>query len=89
MQGTCASCWAFSTTGAVEGDNFLASGNLLNLSEQQLVNCDHTKTECGCGGGLLTNAYAYLMSSGRLMEHFPMAIGAFLSDHHEKEAKSF
>uniref|UniRef100_A0A0E0EB76 Peptidase C1A papain C-terminal domain-containing protein n=1 Tax=Oryza meridionalis TaxID=40149 RepID=A0A0E0EB76_9ORYZ len=75
MQGACGSCWAFSTTGAVEGANFLATGNLLNLSEQQLVDCDHTcdaekKTECdsGCGGGLMTNAYAYLMSSGGLME---------------------
>jgi hypothetical protein len=37
----------------------------------------------------MTNAYAYLMSSGRLMEYFSMAIGVFLSDHHEKEAKSF
>ncbi|KAF0906688.1 hypothetical protein E2562_012261 [Oryza meyeriana var. granulata] len=75
MQGTCGSCWAFSTTGAVEGANFLATGKLLDLSEQQLVDCDHTcdaakKTECdsGCAGGLMTNAYTYLMSSGGLME---------------------
>ncbi|CAA7390852.1 unnamed protein product [Spirodela intermedia] len=75
MQGICGSCWAFSTTGAVEGANFIATGKLLRLSEQQLVDCDHTcdaveKDACdnGCSGGLMTNAYKYLMEAGGLEE---------------------
>ncbi|KAL6586448.1 putative cysteine protease rd19d [Orobanche minor] len=75
MQGTCGSCWAFSTTGAIEGANFIATGKLLNLSEQQLVDCDHTcdakeKNACddGCSGGLMTNAYNYLIEAGGIEE---------------------
>ncbi|KAF2318482.1 hypothetical protein GH714_008152 [Hevea brasiliensis] len=74
-QGACGSCWAFSTTGAIEGANFIATGKLLNLSEQQLVDCDNKcdmedKRACddGCGGGLMTNAYRYLMEAGGLEE---------------------
>ncbi|XP_009789260.1 probable cysteine protease RD19D [Nicotiana sylvestris] len=75
MQGTCGSCWAFSTTGSIEGANFIATGKLLNLSEQQLVDCDHTcdikdKKACdsGCSGGLMTNAYKYLVEAGGIEE---------------------
>ncbi|KAJ6983431.1 cysteine protease RD19D [Populus alba x Populus x berolinensis] len=74
-QGSCGSCWAFSTTGSVEGANFIATGKLLNLSEQQLVDCDRVcdktdKASCddGCGGGLMTNAYRYLIEAGGLQE---------------------
>ncbi|KAK7391407.1 hypothetical protein VNO78_19823 [Psophocarpus tetragonolobus] len=75
MQGICGSCWAFSTTGSIEGANFVATGKLLSLSEQQLVDCDNKcditdKTSCdnGCYGGLMTNAYNYLLEAGGLEE---------------------
>jgi cathepsin L len=59
-QGSCGSCWSFSTTGALEGAHFIASGNLESYSEMQFVDCDYGLTKnLGCNGGLMDKAFTY------------------------------
>jgi len=56
------SCWEFSTITFVEGINYIKTKKLVSLSEQQFVDC--SKENAGCNGGLMDNAFQYIIYNG-------------------------
>jgi cathepsin L len=65
-QGSCGSCWAFSTICGMEGGHAVQTGELLKFSEQQLVDCSTENN--GCHGGMSYDGYHYFLTHGPMLE---------------------
>ncbi|KAJ5076058.1 cysteine proteinase [Anaeramoeba ignava] len=65
-QGQCGSCWAFSVTGTIEGCVVAQEkgGELISLSEQEIVDCDDGSG--GCNGGSQSQAMEWVIKNGGL-----------------------
>ena len=60
-QGQCGSSWAFAAVYNIEGVNFATNKKLVELSVQEILDCD--TLDQGCCGGFMTNAYQWLIDN--------------------------
>ncbi|KAF0715821.1 Aste57867_3190 [Aphanomyces stellatus] len=74
-QGQCGSCWAFSTVGTVEAAHCLGAGELLDLSEQQIVSCSTNGGSMGCSGGWPAAAMDWMKDGACLESAWPYTSG--------------
>ncbi|KAF0685480.1 hypothetical protein As57867_022568, partial [Aphanomyces stellatus] len=72
-QGQCGSCWAFSTVGTVEAAHCLTSGEVVDLSEQQVVSCSTNGGSMGCNGGFPPSAIDWMQQGVCLQKDWPYA----------------
>lgn len=67
-QGSCGSCWAFSSIEAIESAWKIAGNDLVVMSEQELVDCSSSTGNEGCNGGWYFWSYDWLKTNKTMKE---------------------
>jgi cathepsin L len=63
-QGSCGSCYAYSALAAIEGQYFKKTGQLIKLSEQNIVDCSRSYGNDGCAGGIMNSVFKFVKDNG-------------------------
>lgn len=63
-QKLCGACYAMAAVAAVEGQLFLKTGNLTELSVQEIVDCGSKYEAGGCKGGVVQGVFSYIADEG-------------------------
>ena len=70
-QGGCGSCWAFAAVETMESHWAIKTGQLLELSTQQVTSCTPNPRECGgtggCKGAIENLAFEYVIDAGGIV----------------------
>ena len=69
----CGCCWTFATTGITECINAMYTGEVVSVSEQQLIDCDTAKPyeDAGCEGGDFTGVCNILFCCSLTFQRLP------------------
>lgn len=90
-QGSCGSCWAFSTTETIESHVAIQTGQLYDLSPQQIASCTKNPNQCGgtggCGGSMPFVAMDNLLEAGTgLTEEFQYCYNSYFGENFDCKA---
>jgi cathepsin F len=86
-QGQCGSCWAFAATATVESAFAIATGELRNLSEQELLDCNLSNN--GCNGGNENKAFRFIHEHGLVrLDEYPYIAKRHNSCHVKPEEEN-
>lgn len=90
-QGSCGSCWAFSTIQAQESLHAITTGQLIGLSQSNLIDC--AEGDChGCHGGWPDKAFRYVIDyqNGQFnpLSEYPYVAAEQFCEHSQHEKLS-